>query len=119
MSLSSDSLNGRDIVLAGGTGGLGSALAAQLLAEGARLILSYRRNRERAEKWRERATVVEADLASASDRARLLDAAPALYGLVVLAGDPVRGQDMLQSHEVNYLGPILLARDAATRMKAA
>ena len=70
--------------------------------------------------------MVQADLASATARARLLDAAPSLYGLVVLAGDPARIADpaeteaaMLRSHEVNYLGPILLAREAAERMAAA
>src|SRR5690348_18379931 len=57
---------------------------------------------------------------------RLLDAAPALYGLVVLAGDPARVADpaetetaMARSHQINYEGPILLAREAAVRMKAA
>lgn len=120
-----DSLRGREVVLAGGTGGLGSALASLLLAEGAQVILSYHQNRERAAKWRESAAVLQADLASCDDRTRLLDAAPSLYGLVVLAGDPARVSDpaetgaaMLRSHEVNYLGPILLAREAAGRMKA-
>jgi 3-oxoacyl-[acyl-carrier protein] reductase len=120
-----DSLQGREIVLAGGSGGIGSAVAALLLAEGARLVVSYRSNRERAEKLRGVAQVIQADLAADSDRKRLLDAAPQLYGLVVLAGDPARvpaGADpreaMMRSHEVNYLGPILLARDAAERMKA-
>lgn len=112
-------LKGREVVLAGGAGGLGSAVASLLLEEGARLILSYRSNRERAARWQDEALVVQADFASASDRARLLDAAPALYALVVMAGDPARGPDaMLRSHEVNYLGPILLAREAADRMKA-
>jgi NAD(P)-dependent dehydrogenase (short-subunit alcohol dehydrogenase family) len=107
------------VVLAGGTGGLGSAVALLLLEEGARLVLSYRANRERAARWQDEALVVQADLASESDRARLLDAAPSLYGLVVLAGDPARAEPaMLRSHEVNYLGPILLAREAAARMKA-
>lgn len=113
-----DSLRGREVILAGGTGGLGSAVAEWLVDEGARVVLSYRRNRERAERWREPASVVQADLASEGDRARLLDSAPALYGLVVFAGDPVRDRDMARSHEVNYLGPILLARQAAERMKA-
>jgi NAD(P)-dependent dehydrogenase (short-subunit alcohol dehydrogenase family) len=64
--------------------------------------------------------VVQADLSSPADRTRLLDAAAALYGLVVLAGDPARGADAAQrSHEANYLGPILLAREAAERMRAA
>ncbi len=121
-----DSLQGREIVLAGGSGGIGSAVAAMLSAEGARLVVSYRSNRERAEKLRGVAQVIQADLAADSDRKRLLDAAPRLYGLVILAGDPARvpaGADlresMMRSHEANYLGPILLAREAAERMKAA
>jgi NAD(P)-dependent dehydrogenase (short-subunit alcohol dehydrogenase family) len=120
------SLANREIVLAGGSGGIGAAVAGLLLAEGARLVIGYRANRERAERWAGSATVVQADLASAPDRARLLDAAPALYGLVVLAGDPARiaaptdtEAAMRRSHEVNYLGPILLAREAAERMAAA
>lgn len=121
-----DSLQGKEIILAGGTGGLGSALAALLLEEGARLTLSFFRDRQRALQWEDRAAVVQADLTSAADRSKLLDAAPSLYGLVVLTGDPARVSDarqmessMLQSHAVNYLGPILLAREAAERMKAA
>lgn len=119
-------LQGREIVLAGGTGGLGSAVARLLLDEGARLILSYRSNRERAEEWRGSASVMSANLAVAEDRARLLDAAASLFGLVVFAGDPARVLNptdletaMAKSHEVNYLGPTLLAREAAARMIAA
>jgi 3-oxoacyl-[acyl-carrier protein] reductase len=120
-----DTLRGREIVLAGGTGGLGSAALELLAAEGARLVVSYRSNRERAERWRDRAELVQADLAVAADREDILAAARKLYGLVVFAGDPARvvaGADpqaiMLRSHEANYLGPILLAREAADRMKA-
>jgi 3-oxoacyl-[acyl-carrier protein] reductase len=120
------SLRGREIVLAGGAGGIGAAVTSLLLAEGARVTVGYRANRERAERWADSATVVQADLASAAGRARLLDAAPSIYGLVVLAGDPARIADpseteaaMLRSHEVNYLGPILIAREAAERMAAA
>jgi 3-oxoacyl-[acyl-carrier protein] reductase len=119
-------LEGRQIVLAGGAGGIGAAVASLLLGEGARVTISYRVNRERAVRWANSATVVQADLASAAGRARLLDAAPSIYGLVVLAGDPARIADpaeteaaMRRSHEVNYLGPILLAREAAERMAAA
>lgn len=121
-----ETLRGREIVLAGGSGGLGWAVCELLAAEGARLVVSYRANRERAESVRDRAQIVQADLAVEADRKQLLDAAPQLHGLVVFAGDPARvppGTDprdaMLRSHEVNYLGPILLARDAAARMKAA
>jgi 3-oxoacyl-[acyl-carrier protein] reductase len=112
--------------LAGGSGGLGSAAFELLAAEGARVTVSYRRNQDRAERLRGLAGIVQADLAIEADRKRLLDAAPHLYSLVVFAGDPARiaaGIDprdaMQRSHEVNYLGPILLAREAADRMKAA
>ncbi len=121
-----ETLRDREIVLAGGAGGLGSAACELLLADGARLVVSYRADRERAEQLRDRVQIVQADLAGAADRKSLLDAAPQLYGLVVFAGDPARvpaGADpedaMRRSHQVNYLGPILLAREAAERMKAA
>jgi 3-oxoacyl-[acyl-carrier protein] reductase len=126
MALTADALRGKEIILAGGTGGLGSAAAALLLEEGARLTLSFLRQEKRARQWEGRATLVQADLASSSDRVRLLDAAPSLYGLVVFAGDPARVSEasqmesaMLHSHAVNYLGPVLLAREAAERMKSA
>lgn len=121
-----ETLRDREIVLAGGAGGLGSAAAEMLAAEGARLVIGYRRNAERTERWRDRATVMQADLTSAADRRRLLDAAPAIYGLAVFAGDPARVSDpaqmeeaMVRSWQVNCAGPILLAREAAERMKAA
>jgi NAD(P)-dependent dehydrogenase (short-subunit alcohol dehydrogenase family) len=119
------SLRDKQIVLAGGSGGIGSAVTELLVAEGARVVISYRANRERAERWQTAATVVQADLGAAADRARLLDAAPALYGLVVLAGDPARFTDPAQrdaaaavSHQANYMGPILLAREASERMRS-
>ena len=56
-------------------------------------------------------------MGGAVDFRLLFEAAPALYGLVVFAGDPVRDRDMGRAHEANYLGPILLAREAAERMK--
>ncbi len=121
-----ESLKGREVVLAGGTGGLGSAVTSLLIAEGVRVVLGYRSNRERAARWQSAALLVEADLTEPAARARLLDAAPALYGLVVFAGDPARVTDpaqteaaMARSYQVNYEGPILLAREAAGRMKAA
>ncbi len=120
-----DPLRGRQIVLAGGAGGLGSATAQWLASEGAELIVSYRSNATRARRLAEIARLVEADLARAGDRARLLDAAPDIYGLVVFSGDPARVSDpkelegqMRRSYEVNFMGPILLAREAAARMTA-
>jgi len=100
---------GLEILLAGGAGGLGSASAELLEAEGARIVISSRNHGLRA------------DIPKAADRKELLDAVPKLYGLVVFTGTPARGaveDAMRQSHEVNYEGPILLAREAAERMKA-
>jgi NAD(P)-dependent dehydrogenase (short-subunit alcohol dehydrogenase family) len=121
-----DTLRGRQIVLAGGAGGIGSAVTEQLVAEGARVVLGYHARPERAARWSQSTILVEADLTKAEDRRRLLDAAPGIYGLAVFAGDPTRVGDpsqmetaMVRSHQVNYLGPILLAREAAERMRAA
>ena len=112
-------VKGLQIVLAGGSGGLGSVTAGLLAGEGARLVVSYRANRERAERLAPIATLVEADLTRAGDCERLLDSAPELYGLAVFVGDPARTEDMmLHSHNVNYFGPLLLARQAAERMRA-
>jgi 3-oxoacyl-[acyl-carrier protein] reductase len=100
-------------------------VTAALVEEGARVVVSYRANAERARRW----NAVQADITIAADRQRLLDAAPGLYGLVILVGDPartgaapeevMREEVMRRSHEINYLGPILLAREAAETMKAA
>jgi NAD(P)-dependent dehydrogenase (short-subunit alcohol dehydrogenase family) len=101
---------GLEILLAGGTGGLGSATAEFLKAEGAHVEISSRTHG------------IRSDITVAADRKRLLDALPKLYGLVVFAGSPARGDiadAMRISHQVNYEGPILLAREAAERMKAA
>jgi 3-oxoacyl-[acyl-carrier protein] reductase len=106
---SESSLGNLDILLVGGAGGLGSATAELLTCEGARVVISSRNSG------------VRADITKAEDRKRLLDAVPDLYGLVVFAGVPARGEiedAMRLSHEVNYQGPILLAREAAERMKA-
>jgi 3-oxoacyl-[acyl-carrier protein] reductase len=114
-----------DVILAGGSGGLG-AVAATLLADRWRIIVSYRTDADRAAKLADIATVAQADLGIADDRTRLLDTAHELYGLVVFAGDPARAADasqkeaaMIRSHQVNYLGPVLLAREAADRMRNA
>jgi NAD(P)-dependent dehydrogenase (short-subunit alcohol dehydrogenase family) len=119
------SLQGLEIVLAGGSGGLGSASAQMLATEGARLVVSYRNNAARASKLASIAKVMQADVTNADDRARLLDEAPKLYGLVVFTGDPSRVKSVHEfesaarrAQEVNYLGPIMLAREAASRMQA-
>ena len=98
-----------EVLLVGGAGGLGSATSELLRQEGARVVISSRHHGTLA------------DVTQAADRTRLLDMLPGLYGVVVFTGDPARGpvEEALQrSHAVNYAGPILLAREAAERMKA-
>jgi NAD(P)-dependent dehydrogenase (short-subunit alcohol dehydrogenase family) len=96
-----------------------------LIAEGASLVISYRTNRERAQRFEGEATVVQADLTSELERQNLLNCTRNLYAVVVLCGNPARVPDpkrltevLHESHEINYMGPILLAREAADRMKA-
>lgn len=101
-------LNGLEILLAGGGGGLGSSAAALLQSEGARVVVASRTHG------------IRADITRAEDRERMLDAAPDLYGVVIFTGTAARGsgEEMFRlSHDVNYAGPILLARAAAERMK--
>jgi NAD(P)-dependent dehydrogenase (short-subunit alcohol dehydrogenase family) len=78
-------LQGRDIILAGGTGGLGSATASPLAEEGANLVLSYRVNLEKAGNFR----AIRADLSRAEDRTALLDSVSELYGLAILPADRI------------------------------
>lgn len=121
-------LAGRSIVLAGGSGGLGAAAAVLLAREGARLVIGGRQASDRTEKLcalleTEGAAAVSfiaADIQTAAGRAALLDAGKPLYGLVVFVGDPARGMEeavLRESMEINYLAPVLLAREAAARMK--
>jgi NAD(P)-dependent dehydrogenase (short-subunit alcohol dehydrogenase family) len=119
-----DTLRSREIVLIGGSGGLGSETVHALAAAGARLVVTYRAHAERAAALASIATILRADVTSAVDRTTALDAAPNLYGLVVFAGDPSRVSDpaqveqtMRRSYEVNCLGPLMAAREAAARMK--
>ncbi len=112
------------ILLVGGSGGLGRASAELLAAQGCELIVSYYKNAARADAMKGLAKVVQADITEAAARTRLLDEAGVLDGLVVFAGDPARvtapdqlERQMLTSHAVNYMGPLLLAREAAERMK--
>jgi pteridine reductase len=125
-------LRGRVIVLGGGTGGLGAATAALLVKEGASVTVGYARDQQRALRMQQslgaygdgNITLCRADLRESEGRGALLAAAARLgplYGLVVLAGDPARGdseQVLRESAEINYLAPLLLARQAAEEMKS-
>lgn len=129
------SLEGRSVLIAGGTGGLGAATAALLAREGARLTVGYRSNRDRAQalkqaleaRYAAQIQLVEGDISDTSARARYIEAADSigegLYGMVCFTGDPARVKfddatetDLIASMRENYIAPILLAREAARRI---
>jgi pteridine reductase len=125
------------VLLPGGAGGIGAAVTALLLSEGALPVVGYRSNRGRALAFQQKAqdlyggpvVLVEGDVSDPAVRARMIDAAFAikgeLYGLVALTGDPARvkpadldGPALSASFAANYEAPVLLARAAAERMAA-
>jgi NAD(P)-dependent dehydrogenase (short-subunit alcohol dehydrogenase family) len=118
-------MKGKVIILPGGAGGLGAAVAESLVERGAIPVIGCRSNRERAEKLARRlgAPLVVGDILDESVRRRLLDEAGKageLYGLVPLVGNPARvpietatEADLLESARANFVGPVLMARDFA------
>jgi NAD(P)-dependent dehydrogenase (short-subunit alcohol dehydrogenase family) len=127
---SAGALKDRVVVVAGGTGGLGAATVALLAREGARLVVGYRSNRQRAEalhramqqQFGATLTFVEGELANAAVRQAYLDAIASLgaplSAAAIFPGDPARAKfesldrdTLLASLEANYVGPVLLARD--------
>jgi NAD(P)-dependent dehydrogenase (short-subunit alcohol dehydrogenase family) len=131
------SLAGRVVLLPGGAGGLGAAITALLLQDGALPVVAYRSNRGRAlvcqqklqDQYGGPVTLVEADVAQPEGRARCLQAAldvkGELYGLVALTGDAARvkpedldGPALQASLAANYEAPVLLARACAETMRA-
>jgi NAD(P)-dependent dehydrogenase (short-subunit alcohol dehydrogenase family) len=129
-------LKGRTVIIAGGTGGLGTASVALMAREGARLVVGYRTNRTRAEALAdaiERETgnkivAVEGDIAEAQVRRVYLAAAEKyggpIAGAAIFPGDPARvsfenldREALAASLEVNYIGPVLLAKDLGEAME--
>jgi len=130
-------LAGRVVLLPGGAGGLGAAITALLLQDGALPVVAYRSAKGRALAFQQKlqdlyggpVTLVEADVSRPEGRQRCLDAAfdvkGELYGLVALTGDPARvkpqeldGAALEASFAANYEAPVLFARAAAERMAA-
>lgn len=118
----------RTVILAGGSGGLGSTVARLAAASGYKPVIGYFRNHDRAAALASElnATAVGGDIAEASVREQLIGAARSsgeLYGLVVLSGDPARVpiekasmEDLEASMRVNFGGPVLLTRDFAVAL---
>jgi NAD(P)-dependent dehydrogenase (short-subunit alcohol dehydrogenase family) len=132
-----NTLRGKTVVVAGGSGGLGAATVALLAAEGARLIVGYRANRDRAEALRlaiqeqfgSSINLVEGDLAAPETLERYLAAirasGAALAGAAIFPGDPARvsfndlnRETLMASVESNYAGPILLAKSLGELMQS-
>jgi NAD(P)-dependent dehydrogenase (short-subunit alcohol dehydrogenase family) len=128
-------LAGRVVLVPGGAGGLGAAVTAMLLQEGALPVVAYRSNRGRALAFQQKVqdqfggpvTLVEADVDDEAGRAAAIEAAASvkgeIYGLVALTGDPARvkpeqldGTALHASFTANYEAPVLLARACAARM---
>ena len=126
---SENKLAGTVVIVAGGTGGLGSALVALLAREGATLIVGYRWNRERAESVRDaiqeqfKTTIelVGGDIAEPAVIEEYVAAVQKtgkpLAGAAIFPGDPARvalealtRETMAASLESNYVGPVLLAK---------
>jgi len=130
-------LAGRVVLLPGGAGGLGSAITALLLQEGALPVVGYRSNRGHALVFQQKlqdsygglVTLVEGDVSDPEARKRYVKAAldlkGELYGLVALTGDPARvksadldGPALQASFMANFEAPVLLARACADEMAA-
>jgi 3-oxoacyl-[acyl-carrier protein] reductase len=128
-------LAGRVVLVPGGAGGLGAAVTALLLQDGALPVVVYRSNRGRALVFQQKlqdlygglVTLVEADVDDEGGRRAALDAALQIkgevYGLVALTGDPARvkpenldGAALHASFTANYEAPVLLARACAQHM---
>lgn len=133
-----NTLAGKVILLAGGSGGLGSATAFLLAREGAHLVIGFRSNRSRAEAMQQAlgpfggpTELVEGDLGQtgvAEEYLRRASSLGPLAGLAVFAGDPARATGataatadaeadrMQRSWTANFLGPFRLAQKAAAQM---
>jgi NAD(P)-dependent dehydrogenase (short-subunit alcohol dehydrogenase family) len=118
----------KTLILAGGSGGLGSSVARLAAQRGYKPVIGYLRHHDRAAALASElnAPIVAGDIADAPVRERLIQAARDagdLYGLAVLSGDPARVpietaslEDLEASMRVNFAGPILMARDFAAAL---
>jgi len=130
-------MKGKSIILAGGSGGLGSAVAELVADRGGIPVIGCKNNRERADvlakaifdKYKIKAPVVVGDILDGDVRRELIakaGEAGVLYGLVPLVGQSARvpigsatEQDLVDSMRENFIGPVLLARDFATALTGA
>lgn len=129
------SMGGKVVLLPGGSGGLGAAVTALLLQDGALPVVGYRGKKGHALAFQQKlqdmyggpVALVDGDIADPETRQRYVEAALSvkgdLYGLVALTGDPARvkpealdGAALQASFAANYAAPVLLARACAEEM---
>jgi short-subunit dehydrogenase len=122
-------LEGKRFLISGAAGGLGQAIAAALAAEGARLILSSRRQQELDQLAGSlpggvrRHDVIVADLAKAGAGEKLVREAGELDGLVLNAGMHGTGRienipkaELTRTLRVNLEAPMLMAREVTPQL---
>jgi 3-oxoacyl-[acyl-carrier protein] reductase len=129
------SLQGKVAVVTGASKGIGAAIARQLAAAGAAVVVNYDSSRAGAEKVVKeiaaaggRALAVQASVAKEQDVKRLFDEAEAHFGrvdvLVNNAGvyafaplEQVTEAEYRRQFDTNVLGTLLASREAARRIK--
>jgi short-subunit dehydrogenase len=122
-------LQGKRVLLSGATGGLGRAIAAELAAQGATLLLSSRKAEELAQLagslpgGADRHQPIVADLAEPGAAEELVEGAGDLDGLIANAALPATGrlesfssEEVQRALRVNFESPILMARAIAPRL---
>ena len=119
-------LDGKRVLLSGATGGLGRAIAEELAAKGAKLVLSSRKREELQELARSlpggarRHKVIVADLAKDGAASKLVRDAGNIDALVANAALPATGKlesfsrpQLARALRVNLEAPIMMARELA------
>lgn len=128
------SLSGKTVLITGGAGGIGSAVAKTCIALGARVILTDIREEALAEtlaslpesQTGEPNLCYTADLTDASQLTALVDFCPVLDGLVCNAGvmkltltQFITEEELTRIQKVNLNAPILLTRSLLKKKKIA
>jgi short-subunit dehydrogenase len=123
-------LDGKRVLLSGATGGLGRAIAEELAASGAKLVLSSRKQEDLQELARSlpggarRHKVLVADLTKDGAAAKLVRDAGNIDGLVANAALPATGRlesfskaELARALRVNFEAPIMMARELAPKLE--
>lgn len=119
--------DGLDCVVTGGTGALGTAVVARLLAEGARVHLPWVAESELARfSLRSKVSLVKVDLASESEVEEFYRSLPGLWASIHVAGgfamSPVvetSGAEFERMFRLNAVTAFLCSREAIRRMRSA